>query len=50
MAVKKALPKVQVNGTSNDRDKTLELALAQIEKAFGRGLSCEWETHPQTTL
>ena len=37
MAVKKALPKVQVNGTSNDRDKTLELALAQIEKAFGRG-------------
>ena len=37
MAVKKALPKVQVNGTSNDRDKTLELALAQIEKAVGRG-------------
>jgi len=37
LAVKKALPKVQVNGTSNDRDKTLELALAQIEKAFGRG-------------
>ena len=37
MAVKKALPKVQVNGTSSDRDKTLELALAQIEKAFGRG-------------
>jgi len=37
LAVKKALPKVQVNGTSSDRDKTLELALAQIEKAFGRG-------------
>ena len=37
MAVKKALPKVQVNGTSSDREKTLELALAQIEKAFGRG-------------
>ncbi|MEC9293391.1 MAG: DNA recombination/repair protein RecA, partial [Chloroflexota bacterium] len=37
MAVKKALRKAQVNGTSNDRDKTLELALAQIEKAFGRG-------------
>jgi len=35
--VKKALRKAQVNGTSNDRDKTLELALAQIEKAFGRG-------------
>ncbi|MBN4064301.1 recombinase RecA [Dehalococcoides mccartyi] len=28
---------MSVNGTSNDRDKTLELALAQIEKAFGRG-------------
>ena len=37
MAVKKALTKVSVNGTSSDRDKTLELALAQIEKAFGRG-------------
>ena len=35
--MKKALRKAQVNGTSNDRDKTLELALAQIEKAFGRG-------------
>ena len=34
MAVKKALTKVHVNGTSNERDKTLELALAQIEKAF----------------
>ena len=29
--------KVSVNGASSDRDKTLELALAQIEKAFGRG-------------
>jgi recombination protein RecA len=37
LAVKKALPKVSVNGASSDRDKTLELALAQIEKAFGRG-------------
>ena len=37
MAVKKALTKVSANGTSSDRDKTLELALAQIEKAFGRG-------------
>ena len=37
LAVKKALTKVHVNGTSNERDKTLELALAQIEKAFGRG-------------
>lgn len=37
MALKKALPKVSVNGASSDRDKTLELALAQIEKAFGRG-------------
>ena len=37
MAVKKAMPKVSVNGASSDRDKTLELALAQIEKAFGRG-------------
>ena len=25
------------NGTGTDRDKALELALAQIEKAFGRG-------------
>ncbi|MEX0761092.1 MAG: recombinase RecA [Dehalococcoidia bacterium] len=25
------------NGTASDREKTLELALAQIEKAFGRG-------------
>jgi recombination protein RecA len=31
------MPKVSVNGASSDRDKTLELALAQIEKAFGRG-------------
>jgi recombination protein RecA len=37
LAVKKAMPKVSVNGASSDRDKTLELALAQIEKAFGRG-------------
>ena len=37
MAVKKALAKASVNGTSSDREKTLELALAQIEKAFGRG-------------
>jgi recombination protein RecA len=31
------MPKISVNGASSDRDKTLELALAQIEKAFGRG-------------
>jgi recombination protein RecA len=37
LAVKKAQAKASVNGTVNDRDKTLELALAQIEKAFGRG-------------
>ena len=37
MAVKKASVKASLNGASNDRDKTLELALAQIEKAFGRG-------------
>lgn len=37
MAVKKAQAKASVNGTVSDRDKTLELALAQIEKAFGRG-------------
>jgi recombination protein RecA len=37
LAVKKALAKASVNGTSSDREKTLELALAQIEKAFGRG-------------
>ena len=37
MAVKKASVKASFNGASNDRDKTLELALAQIEKAFGRG-------------
>ncbi|MCZ6539782.1 MAG: recombinase RecA [Chloroflexi bacterium] len=37
MAVKKAQAKASVNGTTNDREKTLELALAQIEKAFGRG-------------
>jgi recombination protein RecA len=37
LAVKKAMPKISVNGASSDRDKTLELALAQIEKAFGRG-------------
>jgi len=37
LAVKKASVKASLNGASNDRDKTLELALAQIEKAFGRG-------------
>lgn len=37
MAVKKISAKASVNGTSSDREKTLELALAQIEKAFGRG-------------
>jgi recombination protein RecA len=31
------MPKISVNGASSERDKTLELALAQIEKAFGRG-------------
>ncbi len=31
------MPKVSVNGASSDRDKSLELALAQIEKSFGRG-------------
>jgi recombination protein RecA len=35
--VKKASAKISVNGASGDREKTLELALAQIEKAFGRG-------------
>ena len=28
---------VNVNGSGSEREKTLELALAQIEKAFGRG-------------
>jgi recombination protein RecA len=37
LAVKKISAKASVNGTSSDREKTLELALAQIEKAFGRG-------------
>jgi len=37
LAVKKASAKISVNGASSDRNKTLELALAQIEKAFGRG-------------
>lgn len=37
LVVKKALTEVQVNGTRSDRDKALELALSQIEKAFGRG-------------
>lgn len=37
MAVKKAMAKISVNGASTDREKTLELALAQIEKSFGRG-------------
>jgi recombination protein RecA len=36
LAVKK-MAKVSVNGASGDREKTLELALAQIEKSFGRG-------------
>jgi len=36
LAVKKA-QKTVYNGTGNDRDKSLELALSQIEKAFGRG-------------
>ena len=31
------MPKITVNGASSDRDKSLELALAQIEKTFGRG-------------
>lgn len=35
--MKKASAKISVNGASGDREKTLELALAQIEKAFGRG-------------
>lgn len=37
MAVKKATKTVSVNGSASDREKTLELALAQIEKSFGRG-------------
>ena len=37
MAVKKATKTVSINGSGGDREKTLELALAQIEKAFGRG-------------
>ena len=37
MAVKKAQKTVSINGSGGDREKTLELALAQIEKAFGRG-------------
>jgi len=31
------MPKITVNGANSDRDKSLELALAQIEKTFGRG-------------
>lgn len=31
------MAKISVNGASTDREKTLELALAQIEKSFGRG-------------
>jgi recombination protein RecA len=37
LAVKKAQKTVSINGSGGDREKTLELALAQIEKAFGRG-------------
>lgn len=37
LAVKKAQVKASLNGSSSDREKTLELALAQIEKSFGRG-------------
>ncbi|MBT4126020.1 MAG: recombinase RecA [Chloroflexi bacterium] len=37
MAVKKATKTVSVNGSASEREKTLELALAQIEKSFGRG-------------
>lgn len=37
LAVKKASKTVSVNGSAGDREKTLELALAQIEKSFGRG-------------
>ena len=37
MAVKKATETVSVNGSASEREKTLELALAQIEKSFGRG-------------
>ncbi len=37
MAVKKATKTISVNGSASEREKTLELALAQIEKAFGRG-------------
>jgi len=37
LAVKKASKTVSINGSGGDREKTLELALAQIEKAFGRG-------------
>jgi recombination protein RecA len=37
LAVKKAMAKISVNGASTDREKSLELALAQIEKSFGRG-------------
>jgi hypothetical protein len=37
LAVKKATKTVSINGSGGDREKTLELALAQIEKAFGRG-------------
>tara|TARA_B100000700_G_scaffold76889_1_gene86249 strand:+ start:1423 stop:2478 length:1056 start_codon:yes stop_codon:yes gene_type:complete len=37
LAIKKAPTKISQNGASSDREKTLELAIAQIEKAFGRG-------------
>jgi recombination protein RecA len=37
LAVKKAQPKASLNGAVDDRANSLELALAQIEKSFGRG-------------
>ena len=33
----RAAKPVNTNGNRSDRDKALELALAQIDKAFGRG-------------
>lgn len=37
LASRKGSTATAVNGVSGDKDKSLELALAQIEKAFGRG-------------
>ena len=31
---------VHTNGNGSEREKALELALAQIDKAFGRGACC----------